>query len=229
MRYILLNNTTKERGKKTIKQVDNKEYNKRDYIDFSIDWLQIGDYELKILILTSVLEDVDLAFNGNLKTMCEWLGIKSTPNNNNNIKQAIENLSSSSYIEFTKKGQKYIITVTDKGKENNKIIAIRKCWVETFKNYKEQVKNVSIGWINLLKVFVYICSKNKHIFTQNEIAKELNISIRTVATALQVISQCKLQGLKIFKDRATEEYKDFKGNKFIYNIGTEIIVGMEFE
>lgn len=191
--------------------------------------MHIGDYELKILILTSVLEDVDLAFNGNLKTMCEWLGVKSSPNNNNNIKQAIENLSSSGYIEFTKKGQKYIITVTNKGKEDNKIIAIRKCWVETFKNYKEQVKDVSIGWINLLKVFVYICSKNKHIFTQNEIAKELKISIRTVATALKVISQCKLQGLKIFKDRATEEYKDFKGNKFIYNIGTEIIVGMEFE
>ena len=181
------------------------------------------------MILSNVLEDVDLAFNGTLKTMCEWLGVKSTANNNKNIKRAIENLSNNGYIEYSHKGQKYIITVTDKGKEDNKIIAIRKCWIETFKNYKEQVKDVSIGWINLLKVFVYICSKNKYIFTQKEIAEELNISIRTVGTALKVISQCKLQGLRVLKYNATEELKDFEGNKYIYNIGTEIVVGMEFE
>lgn len=217
------------KGAKKIIQVDYNNYNKRDYIDFSVDWLQIEDYELKILILASVLEDVDLAFNGTLKTMCEWLGIKATTNNNNHIKQAIEKLNDSGYIEYSRKRQKYIITVTDKGKEENKIVAIRKCWVETFKNYKEQVKDISIGWLHLLKIFVYVCSNdNKRIYTQQEIADDLNISARTVANALKVLVQCNLQDVVFKKDVIKRDVIDNDNRVIRLNTGTMLYIGLNW-
>lgn len=229
--FFYCSSRCKRKGAKKIIQVDYNKYNKRDYIDFSVEWLQIEDYELKILILASVLEDVDLAFNGTLKTMCEWLGIKATTSNNNHIKQAIETLSDNGYIEYSRKGQKYIITITDKGKEENKIVAIRKCWVETFKNYKEQVEdeNLSISWIKLLKIFVYLCSNRKSLYTQQEIADDLNISKGIVATALKVLEQCSLQGLRVIKHIEKAEFIDNSGQKQTYNRGTEIVIGIEFE
>ena len=47
-----------------------------DNINVSKQWLEdLVDYQIKILLLTSVLADNNLAFRGTLKTMCEWLGI----------------------------------------------------------------------------------------------------------------------------------------------------------
>ena len=194
-------------------------------INFSKEWYNIADYELKILLLVSVLEDNSLAFNGTMKTMCEWLGIKPTATNNKNIKQAIENLNNSGYVEYTHKGQKYIISITDKGLEDNQIVRVRRCWVETLKNYKEQVPNGSIGWLNLLKVFVYIYGSNKHEFTQQEIANNLNISKGTIGTALKVLEQCNLTGISISKNILKERLSE----TFVYNIGTEVSIGTMFE
>lgn len=183
------------------------------------------DYELKILLLVSVLEDNSLAFNGTLKIMCEWLGISPTTTNNRNIKQAIESLNDSGYIEYTHKGQKYIISITDKGLEDNQIIRIRRCWVETLKNYKEQVPDGSVGWLNLLKVFVYIYGSNKSTFTQQELADNLNISKGTVATALKVLVQCNLKGINLSKYTVKERLSE----TFVYNIGTEVSTIVKFE
>ena len=181
-------------------------------------------------MLVSVLEDNNLAFNGNLKTMCEWLGIKSTPNNNKNIKQAIENLSNDNYIEYSRKGQKYIITITNKGMEDNKIVRLRKCWLETFKNYKQQGIEESISWIKLLKVFVYVCSEEKKFFyTQREIAENLNISIGTVGTALNVLTQCNLQDISFKKEIEKKEIKGYNGKVIRLNKGTNLFIGIEFE
>ena len=194
-------------------------------INFSKEWYNIADYELKILLLVSVLEDNSLAFNGTMKTMCEWLGIKPTATNNKNIKQAIENLNNSGYLEYTHKGQKYIISITDKGLEDNQIVRVRRCWVETLKNYKEQVPNGSIGWLNLLKVFVYIYGSNKSEFTQQEIANNLNISKGTIGTALKILEQCNLKGLYMSKNILKERLSE----TFVYNIGTQVSIGTLFE
>lgn len=205
--------------------------NNHSYINFSTDWLNIEDYQVKILMLVSELEDNDLAFNGNLKTMCEWLGINPTPNNNKNIKEAIENLSNNNYIEYSCKGQKYIITITSKGMEDNKIIKLRKCWLETFKNYKQQGIKGSISWIKLLKVFVYVCSEEKKFFyTQEEIAENLNVCVRTVGTALKVLTQCNLQDISFKKEIEKKEIKDYKGKVIKRkNKGTNLYIGIEFE
>lgn len=157
--------------------------------------------------------------------MCEWLGIKSTANNNKNIKQAIESLNDSGYIEYARKGQKYIISITDKGLTDNQIIRVRRCWVETLKNYKEQVPDGSIGWLNLLKVFVYIYSSRESLFTQQEIADNLHVSKGTISSALKVLEQCQLKGLHMSKQIIKERLNE----NFVYNIGTEVATIVEFE
>lgn len=169
-------------------------------------------------MLVSVLEDSNLAFNGSLTNMCNWLGISSSANNNKNLKLAIESLNTKGYIEYTHKGQKYIISMTNKGMEDNQVIRIRRCWVETIKCYKEQIKDVSIGWLNLLKVFVYVYGSNlcnEYVFKQQEIADNLNISKGTVAKALTVLAHIDLKGLNIYKSIEKE-----KSGDYTYNIGT---------
>lgn len=200
-------------------------------MNFSTEWYNVADYELKILLLVSVLEDNSLAFNGTLKTMCEWLGIQPTAANNKNIKQAIENLSGSGYIDYTRKGQRFIISITAKGMADDQIIRIRRCWVETLKNYKEQVKDISIGWLNLLKVFVYIYGNDKqHIYTQKEIAAILGISVKTVATALNVLKECKFEGIEISVEVLRERFKDEESKEIIiFNTGTAAEIGIKFE
>ena len=70
-----------------------------DNINISKQWIDdLKDYQIKVLLLTSVLADNNLAFRGTLKTMCEWLGIDSCTNNNKRIKQSLQNLSNNGYI-----------------------------------------------------------------------------------------------------------------------------------
>lgn len=40
-------------------------------IEFHREWMGTEDYELKILMLVSLLAENNLAFRGSLKTMCE--------------------------------------------------------------------------------------------------------------------------------------------------------------
>lgn len=212
-------------------QVDYNNYNKNDYIEYSTNWLQIEDYELKILILTSVLAGENLSFNGTLKAMCDWLGICSITSNHTNIKNALETLSDKGYIEYSCKKRTYSITIMEEGKEESKIVTIRKCWIESLRNYKQQVQDekLSISWVKLLKVFVYLCSTRKKLYTQQEIADDLNISKGIVGTALRVLPQCNLQGLRVIKHIDKEKYIDKAGQERIRTNGTEMIVGIEFE
>ncbi len=210
--------------------LDIDEHFKSECINFSKEWLSVDDYPLKILVLTSALAENNLAFRGNLKTMCEWLGIKTTTSNHKNIKQAIDTLIETGYIFCKREGQTYHISITDKGMEENQIVRIRRCWITTFRNYKEQVKDVSISWLNLLKVFVYLYGNQKQdIFKQSEIAEALNISVSTVGTALKVIEQCRLKGLYFRRFTEKANVLDFAGNVVAkYNVGTNVSIMINF-
>lgn len=208
----------------------------KENIMFAQEWLQTTDYELKILLLTSMLAENNLAYRGTLATMCEWLGIKtSSSNNNNNIKKALETLQEKEYIFYKVDGRTYTISISNKGLKNKKIVYIRKEWLKTLKNYKKEENNyISIGWHNLIKVFIYIYSNDfKESVRLKDIAEQLNISTKTLSNALNVIVETKLDKLKVTKstDRAKVEIECANGKKVTLprNIGTNINVFIMFE
>lgn len=204
-----------------------------DYIDFNTEWLDIEDIQLKLLMLSSLLAENNLAYRGTLNTMCEWLGITASRANNNRIKQALDNLQNNGYIFYKKDSDIYTITISNKGFEEKTIVEIRKIWIETIKAYNKDEnnqkinKNISLDWIKILKVFVFILTeiRKQSILTYDYIGSSLNISKETVRKAVIAIKECCFDGITI--DTKTKK-KKIDDDMYI-TIGTEYTIGLDFD
>ena len=202
-----------------------------DNINVSRQWLDdLIDYQIKILLLTSVLADNNLAFRGTLKTMCEWLGIKSSGNNNKKIKQCLQNLSSNGYIFYKVEGRTHHVSISNKGLKNKQIYKVRKKWIEVFKKYckEDKDKDFSIDWIKVLRVFIYIYYSKDQIVTVQKIAQITNTSDQTVSNALKAILACDLKGVRIEKKVIKDSYYDEKNIKQWRTRGQKINVIIVF-
>ena len=183
-----------------------------DNINISKQWIDdLKDYQIKVLLLTSVLADNNLAFRGTLKTMCEWLGIKSCSNNNERIKQSLQNLSNNGYIFYKVEGRTHHVSISNKGMKSKQIYKVRKKWIEVFKKYckENKNKNFSIDWIKVLRVFIYLYyQKGDEILTEQKIAQITSVSKQTVSNALKAILACNLKGIHIQKEVIKDSYYD---------------------
>ena len=203
-----------------------------DNINVSRQWLDdLMDYQIKILLLTSVLADNNLAFRGTLKTMCEWLGIKSSGNNNKKIKQCLQNLSSNGYIFYKVEGRTHHVSISNKGLKNKQIYKVRKKWIEVFKKYckEDKDKTFSIDWIKVLRVFIYIYYSKDQIVTVQKIAQITNTSDQTVSNALKAILACDLKGVHIEKKVIKDSYYDERNIKQWRTRGQKINVIIIFK
>lgn len=202
-----------------------------DNINISRQWLdELKDYQIKILLLTSILADNNLAFRGTLKTMCEWLGIKSCTNNNKKIKQCLQNLSNNGYIFYKVEGRTHHVSISNKGLKNKQIYKVRKKWIEVFKKYckENKDKNFSIDWIKVLRVFIYIYYSKDQIVTAQKIAQITNTSDQTVSNALKAIQACDLKGVRIEKEVIKDSYYDERNIKQWRTRGQKINVIIVF-
>ena len=202
-----------------------------DNINISRQWLdELKDYQIKILLLTSILADNNLAFRGTLKTMCEWLGIKSCTNNNKKIKQCLQNLSNNGYIFYKVEGRTHHVSISNKGLKNKQIYKVRKKWIEVFKKYckEDKDKDFSIDWIKVLRVFIYIYYSHDEIVTVQKIAQITNTSDQTVNKALKAILACNLKGLRIEKEIIKDSFYDNRNIKQWRTRGQKINVIIVF-
>lgn len=203
-----------------------------DNISISKEWLEdIEDYQLKILLLTSVLADNSLAFRGTLKTMCEWLGIQSCTVNNRKIKEALQNLSDKGYIFYKVEGRTHHVSISNKGMKNKKVYKVRKIWIEAFKNYNKIAdKSKTVDWLKILRVFIYLYYlKADEIVTLEKIANITEISVETARKALIAILACDLKGLHIEKNIIKDKWEDEKGNIHWRTKGQEISIFINFD
>lgn len=203
-----------------------------DNISISKEWLEdIEDYQLKILLLTSVLADNSLAFRGTLKTMCEWLGIQSCTVNNRKIKEALQNLSDKGYIFYKVEGRTHHVSISNKGMKNKKVYKVRKIWIEAFKNYNKIAdKSKTVDWLKILRVFIYLYYlKADEIVTLEKIANITEISVETARKALIAILDCDLKGLHIEKNIIKDKWEDEKGNIHWRTKGQEISIFINFD
>lgn len=196
-----------------------------DNIDFYYEWILLENLSLKVLILVSVLANNNLIYKGSLSEMCLWLGMKSNGTNNDKIKKALNILQNKKHINYYRNGRTYTIEIINAEIENKKILRIRKSWLNVLKSYKG---DVSISWIQLVKVFIYICSKSvtlsgSLIVTRKEIANYLNISATTVGNALKCIAKCNFDGLLVEKQIEKEYIKNGRGQVlYALNIGINV-------
>ena len=205
-----------------------------DTINISAQWLNLDKQDLKILVLASLSDNAE--YKGNLKSICNWLGVSSCAVNNDRIKEALKSLSDNGYISYSVAGRTYTITINEIKTDN--IVPIRKKWIDEFMKYNkdENGKNInkdnSIDWIQILRVFAFLYHRNNNdIITQAEIAEQINniISVSTISTAIEAIRNCHLQGI-IFKAEAKRHKKtDESGNEIYRTEGTEFSIMLNFE
>lgn len=212
--------------------IDLEDVFEEDNISISKEWLEdIEDYQLKILLLTSVLADNSLAFRGTLKTMCEWLGVQSCAVNNRKIKEALQNLSDKGYIFYKVEGRTHHVSISNKGMKNKKVYKVRKIWIEAFKNYNKIAdKSKTVDWLKILRVFIYLYYlKADEIVTLEKIANITEISVETARKALIAILACDLKGLHIEKNIIKDKWEDEKGNIYWRTKGQEISIFINFD
>ena len=212
--------------------IDLEDVFEEDNISISKEWLEdIEDYQLKILLLTSVLADNSLAFRGTLKTMCEWLGVQSCAVNNRKIKEALQNLSDKGYIFYKVEGRTHHVSISNKGMKNKKVYKVRKIWIEAFKNYNKIAdKSKTVDWLKILRVFIYLYYlKADEKVTLEKIANITEISVETARKALIAILACDLKGLHIEKNIIKDKWEDEKGNIYWRTKGQEISIFINFD
>lgn len=204
------------------------------------EWVTIEDYEFKILILTSMLAENNLAYRGTLTNMCEWLKIANAPKNTKRIKEAIAELEKKGYIFYHKEGQTHHISITNKGLKDKRIVKIKKSWVKTIQEYnKASNGNINRSWDIMTKCLVTILDiLQEHredfewyegiIITMAELGKEINRSEVTTGKIAKALTECNFEdGLKITKD-TIYRVKDKQGKKEIRSIGSNIKVFYEW-
>lgn len=203
-------------------------FNYDDNLDFKEEWLDIVDYELKILMLTSILAENNLGYRGTLKTMCEWLGVVSCGKTNAKIKDALNNLASNGYIFLEVEGRTYHVSIRNKGMKDKRIIKIRKMWIETIKKYNRDEENkkidtsISIDWIKILKVFVYLYGLPPKVVTNSDIALALNMSTDSVSKSIKAIENCNFKGLRFSRQIIKDKYEDESGRELWNTRGSDM-------
>lgn len=176
------------------------------------DWIEIKNYEFKILVMTACLAQEKLAFRGQLKDMCAFLGVGNTTSNKNNIKKAIANLKDAGELmsEVLEDGKTWIVTITSRAEKKKKIIKIKNTYIEAIKNYKAADKTKAVGWESILKVLIYIWGeKDEDLHTYKQMADQLDISDRTISRAVEALTTIEFSDMSI--TRKLKHYKDFNG------------------
>ena len=129
----------------------------------------------------AVLADSHLAYRGTLSDMCDFLGVASrNSRTNSKIKDAIDALEKDGLLKKITDGRTYTLTLSKKAEKERRVIRIQKEWVMVAKNYANLPgKTESVGWMPLLKVWLYLIDvgKNKNTVTTNKtIAEALGLS-----------------------------------------------------
>lgn len=205
-----------------------------DTINISSEWMNLEKIELKILVLISLSDNAE--YKGNLKSICNWLGVTPCSVNNTRIKEVLNGLQEKGYITYNVTGRTYTIAINEI--KSNNIVPIRKQWIDEFKKYNKDEngkninKNNSIDWVQILRVFAFLYHRNNNdIITQAEIAEQINniISVPTISTAIEAIRNCHLQGITFKAEAKRHKKTDDSGNEIYRTEGTEFSIMLNFE
>lgn len=208
------------------KDIDNiiKSINSKKIIEFRNKWLQLEKEEIKLLVAIEVLANYNLAYRGKIKSLANWLGLKTT----NTIKKTIEELKEKGMLNYIVDGRIYTITITEKARKDKQYTKLAKEWIEALKQFNKDTnnkvinKNLSVDWITSLKLFIYILNGElekqqwqisqtigKEAITTKQIANYLNVSETQIRNSFKAIDTLDLGILEFEEKRIIESNGDF--------------------
>lgn len=198
--------------------------------------LNTTENELKVLILVSSNQKIRKKYSGTLTDMCKWLDVKTSKYTNDNIKEAIQSLSNKNYISYNKVGNTWNIEVIED--ETDEIFYFRYCWLEAIKSFNKDEngkridKKLSISWIKLVRIFVYLFEyiSGDTVYKYIDIANVVNMSEGTLGVAFKALQSIYLDSILIEKQtvkKAIQPY-DTAQNISYRNIGSKFTTGFNW-
>ena len=147
-------------------------------IRFFREWLPLPKDQFRVLLYLTRFG----SFSGNLSDLCRYFSLNPQTKNRNNVRNAIEALAASEMIECTKDGRTYNLQVIPKEKE----IDLPCAWVDALTG---KPFSVSISAEAVIKVLLWLLENGTAVFTNAELAAELNISTTTIVLAKKVLAE----------------------------------------
>ncbi len=134
-----------------------------------------------------MLADSHFAYRGTLADMCDFLGVgRSNSRTNQKIRDAIDALEKDGLLKKITDGRTFTLTLSKKAEKQRRVIRIQKEWVMVAKKYSKMPnKSVSVDWMPLLKVWLFLLDRGNtaKTITNKQIAVALGMTEGTVKNA----------------------------------------------
>ena len=147
-------------------------------IIFYREWLPLPKDQFRILLHLARYG----SFSGNLSDLCRYFSLNPQTKNRNNVRNAIEELTESGFIECNKSGRTYNLKVIPKEKE----IRLACGWVDEIRN---KPFSVSVSAEAVIKLLLWLLDYGSELFTNDILAADLNLSVSTLNCAKKVLRE----------------------------------------
>lgn len=149
-----------------------------EQIVFYNEWLPLPKAEFNIMAMVA---EHGGAYAGNLSDMCRYLTVTPQSRNRNQLRSAIESLTSKGFLSCETRGRTYHLKVVPRETE----VKLPRFWVQSVIHH--DYSSESVAFAPVLKVFLWIMQNSMDVVTNAMIAAELGISESTVCSAKNVL------------------------------------------
>lgn len=149
-----------------------------EYIVFYDEWLPLPKAEFNVLAMVA---EQGGTYAGNYSDMCRYLAVTPQTRNREQLRSAIENLTSKGFLTCDSRGRTHHLKVIPKEKE----VRLPRLWVQSV--IRHDYSSEKVAFAQVLKVFAWIVQNSMDVVTNAMIAAELGISESTVCAAKNVL------------------------------------------
>ena len=120
------------------------------------------------------------SFSGNLSDLCRYFSLNPQNKTRARIRDAINELTEKGIIECKREGRSYLLTIVPREKE----ICLRARWLDSIlkADFSESVSSEVV-----IKLLLWFVDRGAKMFTNEEVANDLNISVTTINNARKVL------------------------------------------
>lgn len=149
-----------------------------EYIVFYDEWLPLPKAEFNVLAMVA---EQGGTYAGNLSDMCRYLTVTPQTRNREQLRSAIENLTSKGFLTCESRGRTHHLKVIPRETE----VRLPRLWVQSV--IRHDYSSEKVAFAQVLKVFAWIVQNRMDVVTNAMIAEELGISESTVCAAKNVL------------------------------------------
>ena len=167
-----------------------------EYVVFYNEWLPIPKAEFNVLAMVA---EQGGNYAGNLSDMCRYLSVTPQTRNREQLRSAIESLTSKGFLSCDTRGRTHHLKVIPRETE----VRLPRLWVQSV--IRHNYSSESVAFTQVLKVFMWITQNRMEVVTNAILAAELGISESTVCAAKNVLQH---EYENIIKKKVSQKWGD---------------------